>query len=124
MCAWSALGALLILAAALTPASAGVAVTISEVMAKNGKTMRDERGQSSDWIELKVEGAAGDVVNLEGYSLTDDPQHKVTWPFPSADVPLAKGGYAVVFASGEDASALRKKRRSLRPERRTPPPSS
>ena len=82
MCAWSALGALLILAAALTPASAGVAVTISEVMAKNGKTMRDERGQSSDWIELKVEGAAGDVVNLERYSLTDDPQHKVTWPFP------------------------------------------
>lgn len=121
MCAWSALGALLILAAALTPASAGVAVTISEVMAKNGKTMRDERGQSSDWIELKVEGAAGDVVNLEGYSLTDDPQHKVTWPFPSADVPLAKGGYAVVFASGEDASAIEGKEATKSPTGATRP---
>ncbi|UPQ97511.1 spore coat protein CotH [Chloropicon primus] len=79
-------------------------------MARNGGTLRDESGSSPDWIELLVKprggGAAPPSVNLGGYAVTDDPEHKEVWALPDREVPLTRGGVAhvVIFASGRNAT--------------------
>lgn len=81
----------------LAPPARGQAPLINEVMASNGQTIRDEDGQSPDWIEIHNPGSS--PLDLGGYGLTDgaDP---FRWVFPSVHV-LA-GGHLVVFASGKD----------------------
>ena len=69
---------------------------ISEVMANNERTFRDDFGQFSDWIEIHNPGP--DSINLNGYFLTDDASNLQKWMFPSRA--LASGRYLVVFASG------------------------
>ncbi|MCA9266624.1 MAG: lamin tail domain-containing protein, partial [Planctomycetales bacterium] len=71
---------------------------ISEFGASNLSVIDDEDGDPSDWIEIFNAGTSD--VNLEGYSLTDDPANLDLWQFPS--VTLAAGEYLVVFASGKD----------------------
>jgi hypothetical protein len=73
-------------------------VVINEILAQNVNGLRDEDGQTEDWIELHNRGDS--AVNLEGWSLTDDPALPGQWTFPS--VVLPPGGYLVVFASGKD----------------------
>ncbi|MCB1094179.1 MAG: lamin tail domain-containing protein [Verrucomicrobiae bacterium] len=73
-------------------------VVISEFVASNGASLLDEDGDPSDWIELRNELA--EPLNLENFSLTDDPDDLVKWKFPAATVPGK--GYLVVFASGKD----------------------
>ena len=82
--------------------TASVSVLINEVMAKNDKTLRDDEEKSSDWIELLVSAPSATTVNLSGWSLTDDPEHKEVWPFPSHDIAVSKDGFLVVYASGEE----------------------
>src|SRR6266513_1180367 len=73
-------------------------VVISEFMADNKKTIRDEDGDSPDWIEI-FNPTASDV-NLAGWALTDDAKHLTQWRFPN--VTLAADSYLLVFASGKD----------------------
>ncbi len=71
---------------------------ISEFMANNTKTLKDQDGAYSDWLEIDNPGTA--PVNLGGWSLTDSATNLKMWQFPSED--LQAGQYLVVFASGKD----------------------
>jgi hypothetical protein len=71
-------------------------LVISEVMSDNGRTLADQDGDFSDWIEIH-NASTTDTVSLEGWSLTDDPKDKALWKFP--DVSIAPGEYLLVFAS-------------------------
>src|SRR5216110_2319468 len=79
----------------LPPASAQENVVITEFMAANNKTLRDQDRQFSDWIEIYNAGASS--VNLEGWYLTDKRSDLTQWKFPAATV--APNSYLVVFAS-------------------------
>src|SRR6266851_4984521 len=89
-----ALLCLSLLVALALPAQA--AVFISEFMAENTKTLRDEDGNYSDWIEIANNGPTS--VNLAGYCLTDTAKDLTKWTFPSSN--LSAGATLVVFASG------------------------
>ncbi|HNQ90952.1 MAG TPA: CotH kinase family protein, partial [Verrucomicrobiota bacterium] len=75
-------------------------VFLSEIMADNRKTLNDEDGESSDWIEVANPGE--EPANLAGWHLTDDAGELRRWAFPDVDVPAR--GYLLVFASGKDRS--------------------
>ncbi|HWI58514.1 MAG TPA: lamin tail domain-containing protein, partial [Bacillota bacterium] len=70
---------------------------ISEFMAGNTGTVRDDTGQYSDWIELYNSG--NQAVNLGGWYLTDNPAKLTKWRFP-AGVTLQPKAYLLVWASG------------------------
>ncbi|HVR74705.1 MAG TPA: lamin tail domain-containing protein [Planctomycetota bacterium] len=91
--------ALALLAGAGVPRPALAAgITLSEILASNQRTLLDEDGDSSDWIELHNPGP-GDS-DLEGWHLTDDPGLLRKWRIPAVTLP--SGGYLIVFASGKD----------------------
>ena len=71
---------------------------ISEFMAVNDTGLKDEDGDSSDWIEIKNAGTV--TIDLDGWHLTDNSDFLTKWTFPS--VLLDPGDYLVVFASGKD----------------------
>ncbi|HEX7861611.1 MAG TPA: lamin tail domain-containing protein [Verrucomicrobiae bacterium] len=75
-------------------------VVISEFLAsaENATGLKDEDGELQDWIELH--NTSSSAVNLNGWSLTDDPEELDLWTFPN--ITLAAGGRLVVFASGKD----------------------
>ncbi|RME94270.1 MAG: hypothetical protein D6766_06270, partial [Verrucomicrobia bacterium] len=82
----------------LDPNAPPPGVIISEFMADNDDTLRDEDGDPSDWIELHN---AGDVtVDLAGWHLTDQTNNLVLWTLPS--LVLAPGDYRLIYASGKD----------------------
>src|SRR5947208_1613990 len=74
-------------------------VVISEFMAKNTKTLADNFGQYSDWIELHNRGDA--PIDLGAWYLTDSTKTLADWKFPSPTT-LAPGSYLVVYASGRN----------------------
>src|SRR5437660_2278314 len=82
--------------------SANAQVIISEFMADNKSTLADENGQFPDWIEIYNTSAS--TVNLNGWSLTDDPTHQARWFFPSTN--LTAKGFMVVFADGTNRVTL------------------
>ncbi|MDG2095128.1 MAG: hypothetical protein P8J89_07635 [Phycisphaerales bacterium] len=55
-------------------------IVISEFMAKNDLTLEDEDGDSPDWIELC--NIATSVIDLDGWSLTDDQDELDKWISP------------------------------------------
>lgn len=71
------------------------AIIISEIMAVNRSTLRDEDGEYSDWIELC--NTTDQAVSLKGWHLTDQADIPTLWTFP--DVSIAAHGLLVVFAS-------------------------
>ncbi len=73
-------------------------VVINEVMAANAGTIRDEDGDSPDWIELYNPGTA--PVDLLGYGLSDDEGKPQKWTFPRMQ--LLPRQLLLVFASGKD----------------------
>ncbi len=73
-------------------------LVITEFMASNDMTLLDEDGASSDWIEIH-NPTASDVA-LSGWHLTDDRGELDKWTFP--EFTLQGGGYAVIFASGNN----------------------
>src|SRR6266480_518519 len=86
-----------VLLAAVT-ARSNADVLISEFMAVNNATLMDQDGQYSDWIEIYNSGV--DIVDLDGWYLTDSPTNLTKWRFPATD--LFPDSYLVVFASGKD----------------------
>lgn len=73
-------------------------LTITEFLASNSGGLQDEDLSSPDWIELYN---GNDVpLNLEGWSLTDDPANPAKWRFPATV--LGAKQFLVVFASEKD----------------------
>ncbi len=73
-------------------------VVINEGSNKNYSTIADENGEFPDWIELY--NTTNDTINLNGYSLTDDPATPLKWVLPA--VPMMPGEYRTIFCSGKD----------------------
>ena len=94
------LGLLLALLIVGTPAvqAASPGVLITEVQAANTRTIADDQGRYSDWIELHNPTDAS--VSLAGHTLSDDPDAPAKWSLPAAT--LAPGDFLVVWASGLD----------------------
>ena len=100
------LGRTLVLALLLVGLTSGVPaaqaaspdVLITEVQAANTRTVADDQGRYSDWIELH--NPTDTPVSLLGYTLTDDPAAPTKWPLPTTT--LAPGAFLVVWASGLD----------------------
>ena len=73
-------------------------VYIHEVLYRNKKSIMDEDGDRSDFVEL-FNGGASDV-DLGGWYLSDDPEKLTKWAVPN--VSLAPGAYLLIFLSGKD----------------------
>ena len=84
---------------------AGSGLVINEFMADNTKTLLDQFGKYSDWIELY--NGSGSPVVLTNWYLSNDPLIPQQWPFctNNAVTNIGAGKYLVVFASGKDLSA-------------------
>lgn len=80
-----------------SPATAGP--VISEFMADNASGLIDEDGDHSDWIEIT--NPESEPADLGGWRLTDNPDNRSKWKFPTG-VQIAPGGHLIVFASGKD----------------------
>lgn len=80
------------------PLLAEVKFTVNEVLASNALGLRDENGDTPDWIELHN---AGDEEGfLSGWGLSDDPKRPFKWIFQQGSIP--PGGYLLVHASGKN----------------------
>lgn len=80
--------------------AASASVRISEFMAENDGLLRDQDGDTPDWIE--IQNTSGSAINLNGWYLTDDAANLTNWAFPG--VSIAPGGFLLVFASGKNRS--------------------
>jgi hypothetical protein len=74
---------------------------ISEFMATNQSGLRDEDGETSDWIELW--NPSDQAVFTEGFYLTDDIEIPTKWALPQVTIPA--NGFQIIFASGKDRSS-------------------
>lgn len=83
-------------------ASDAAPVIISEFVARNQSGLVDDEGDHVDWIELYNRSTT--TVNLEGWSLTDNPALPDKWRLPAW--PLPPGHYLVVYASGKNGVKL------------------
>lgn len=82
----------------LDPAAQTALPQISEFMADNTKTLRDEDGAYSDWIEIY--NPSDYDMDLSRWCLSDNATNTTEWRFPS--VTLQAHSCLVVFASGKD----------------------
>ncbi len=73
-------------------------IIINEVMASNWNFIADDDGSFEDWIELL--NAGDQIINLQGYSLSDNPEMPAKWVFP--EIYLRPGEVLMVWASGKD----------------------
>lgn len=95
---WPAL-LLLLLAGVVLPGGAAENVVISEFLAKNTTGItNDVDGAFSDWVELY--NADTNMVNLEGWCLTDSALLPAKWVFPATN--LAPGQFLVVWLSDKN----------------------
>src|SRR5436190_20684037 len=82
-------------------------IVINEFMASNSGTLRDEDGDSPDWIEIYNSGTG--PVNLEGWFLTDRTNDLARWRLPSVVLQGLGGAdsnsYLIVFASGKNRTS-------------------
>ncbi len=81
-----------------TPALMAQELVISEFLASNQGGLRDEDGDSADWVELFNPGA--NAVDLAGWALTDDRAALRKWVFPARQIGPRQ--HLLVFASGKD----------------------
>ncbi len=79
----------------------GSPVIITEFLARNQSSLVDDDGEYVDWIELYNRSPY--PVDLEGWSLTDNPELPDKWRFPAVQLPPAT--YLIVFASGKNGVA-------------------
>lgn len=71
---------------------------ISEIVASNSYTYKDDDGEYSDYIELFNSNSYD--INLEGYRLTDSLYEVNKWRFPN--ITIKSHEYLVIFASGKN----------------------
>jgi hypothetical protein len=80
----------------LAPSAPPPDILISEFMASNRRTLRDEDGETSDWIEIRNQGSTAE--NLSGWYLTDKAKKPTLWKFPPG-VLLPANEFMILFAS-------------------------
>jgi hypothetical protein len=81
------------------PASAPVRVVINEWMASNTRTLADPaNGQFEDWFELYNLGS--NVVDLAGFSLTDDAADPAKFVIPAGTY-IPSNGFLLVWADNQ-----------------------
>ncbi|MEE2888187.1 MAG: CotH kinase family protein [Planctomycetota bacterium] len=68
-------------------------------MAVNNLTLKDQEGDSADWIEIENTGKT--TIDLGGWFLTDKQTKLTKWQFPTP-TRLAPGSHLLVFASNKD----------------------
>jgi hypothetical protein len=73
-------------------------VVISEFVADNDKTLNDEDGDDSDWIELY--NSSSTTASLFGWYLTDQTNVLARWRFQNVSLPARS--YLIVYASGKN----------------------
>ncbi len=73
-------------------------LTISEFMAANNVTLKDEDGDFSDWIEIY--NTEQEPLSIGGWYLSGNPQDLTQWRLP--DVVIGGQSFLLVFASGKD----------------------
>ena len=93
---WVRRAAVALLVVFAAAAQAHGQVLISEIQARNGATIEDEDGQSSDWFELVNYG--DEAVELAGYGVSDD-LNGVQWRLPEMVVEPQE--HVVIWASGK-----------------------
>ena len=71
---------------------------INEFLASNDVTNLDYDGDSSDWIEIFNNSES--AIQLDGYTLTDDPNNLTKWIFPA--ISIAANQYLVIWCSGKN----------------------
>lgn len=72
-------------------------VVINEICPTNVSIISDSKGEYDDWFELHNTGSS--VVNLNGYSISDDSTKPLQFTFPSYN--LGAGQKVIVFASDQ-----------------------
>lgn len=77
-------------------------LVINEVMASNDRTIEDNSGKSSDWIEIY--NPTSSPVDLANYYITDNPSNLTKYRFgsTSGQVVVPANGYKIIWASGND----------------------
>ena len=94
------LSAILVVVVLVLPLPFGLATpVITEFMADNCRTLEDEEGDASDWIE--VYNPSTNAVDLSGSYLTDDALVAAKWAFPAGTI-LGANQHLLVFASGKN----------------------
>ncbi len=73
-------------------------LSITEFMASNTRTIKDEDNLYPDWIEIHNSGT--NAINLLDWSLTDAINNPTKWRFPATNINA--GAYMVIFADGKD----------------------
>ncbi len=75
-------------------------VVINEIMASNSLSsgISDAAGEYDDWIELYNKNSV--PVDLGGYFLSDDPEHKRKWAFPYGTM-IPADGYLIVWCDND-----------------------
>lgn len=98
----AAVGPLLLLGARPLPAAAPAEppLLITEFAAAGGQSVRDEDGETPDWVE--IQNRAPNAVNLKGWALSEGSRRVRSWSFPETN--LQAGQFLIVFASGKDRS--------------------
>jgi|GEM_PF-261042 len=86
----------------LSIAPVSAQLLINEGSSRNAHTIADATGDHPDWIELY--NADNTAIDLEGYTLSDDPLEPTKWTFPSVQIPAQ--GFLIVFCSGDDHGPL------------------
>lgn len=77
---------------------AGAKLVINELLASNVSGLRDENGDTPDWIELH--NPTDREETLAGWGLSDDPKRPFKWIFQRGTI--APGGFQIIFASGKN----------------------
>ena len=75
-------------------------LVISEFLATNASSLRDDFREYSDWIELH--NPTDEAVSVDGWYLTDDANDLSKWRFPSVEIPA--DGFLIVHASQQDVT--------------------
>ena len=76
--------------------SFGGVVIVTELMVDNNTAWRDDAGEADPWIELRV----WDSLDLSGYFLSNDPERREQWAFPTGTV-VPVDGRLVLAADGD-----------------------
>lgn len=75
-------------------------LVINEIMSSNSKSLYDEDGDASDWIELY--NSSSNQFSITGYYLSDDSLNINKWQFGTAII--QPGEHLIVFASDKDTN--------------------